>query len=201
MAKKVAVLGGTFDPIHIGHLIMAEQTYNEFDLHQVIFMPSGNPPHKDSGRVTGSVHRLKMTGLAVRDNKHFTVSEWEIKKEEESYTVDTLSHLEKTYPDWQIFFLIGADSLFDVFNWKKPEYILGHANLIVVSRPGYNLEKIYKDDRFRPYRQRINVLDGILIDLSSSRIRDLVRKGSSVKYLVPREVEEYIRFNNLYRGD
>ncbi|MFW5995634.1 MAG: nicotinate-nucleotide adenylyltransferase [Halanaerobiaceae bacterium] len=201
MSKRVAVLGGTFDPVHFGHLIMAEQAYNSFDLDEIIFIPSGKPPHKNHEHVSQAAHRLEMVRRAVGDNEHFSVSEWEIDRKEESYTVETLKYFENSYPGWHIYFLIGADSLYDVFNWKAPEYILGHANLIVVSRPGYSLENIYKDDRFRPYRQRINILEGILINISSSEIRKLYSEGNSIKYLVPREVEEYIIDHNLYRRD
>ncbi len=198
---KVAMLGGTFDPIHLGHLIIAEQAYNSFELDKVIFMPAGIPPHKDFKGVTGSRHRLEMVELAIKANPHFVFSDWELKKNEKSYTVDTLKYIQSSNSKKEIYLILGADSLFDIYNWKEPEYILEHTNLIVASRPGFPLKDIITDARFRPYSQNISFLDDLLIDISSSHIRDLVRRRKSIRYLVTSEVETYIKENKLYQGD
>ncbi len=199
--RKVAIMGGTFDPVHIGHLIIAEQAHCKFNLEKVIFIPAGIPPHKDNSKVTGGKHRLAMIQLAVEDNPKFSVSDWEFRKQRDSYTVDTLKYIEKIDLAEQIYLIIGADSLFEIFTWKDPEYILGHANLIVACRPGYNLNEILKDPRYGSYRKNIHLLDNIKMKIASSTIREMVSKGHSIRYLVLPRVQDYIMNNNLYRGD
>lgn len=201
MSGKIVIFGGTFDPVHTGHLIMTEQAYSTFNLDRVVFMPAGDPPHKDSKQVTDSSRRLEMLKLAISDNSHFKISEKEINQTGESFTVDTLKFYEKKFSECEIYFLIGADSLLDICNWKEPDYILENANLIVVGRSGFSLENIFRDDRYRPYRNRIKIIDNFLIDISSSQIRKLCRKGGSIRYLVPENVERYIKVHNLYRSD
>lgn len=198
---SIAILGGTFDPIHMGHLIIGEQAYNSFGLDRIIFMPAGIPPHKDFQNVTGSRHRLEMVKLAIKDNSHFTFSDWELKKQGKSYTAETLRNIQSSNSEEEIYLIIGADSLFDIYNWKEPEYILENANLIVASRPGFPLKDVMIDSRFRPYSQNIYFLDDLLINISSSHIRDLVQKDKSIRYLVPTEVLTYIKDNSLYRSD
>lgn len=194
----LAVFGGTFDPIHIGHLIIAEQTCNFCDVEQVIFMPAGIPPHKSNNNVSSKNYRLEMVQLATADNQHFSCSELEFVKEGNSYTVDTLKEMQRVYPGQKIYFLIGADSLLDIYNWKQPEYLLENANFIVARRSGFSLKDIYVDERFRKYRKNIKLLDNSLIDISSSQIRKLRAAGKSIRYLVLPEVAHYIKTNDLY---
>ncbi len=194
----IAVLGGTFDPVHLGHLIIAEQAYNNFDLEKVIFMPAYSPPHKDEAGITETGHRLEMTRLALEDNSHFEYSEREISRAGRSYTVDTLKEMQEDYPDQKIYFLIGADSLLDIYSWKEPRYLLENANFITARRPDFSLKEIFLDERFRPYRDNIELLDNSLVDISSSQIRRLYRAGKSIKYLVLPVIEKYIGDNRLY---
>ena len=195
----IAVFGGTFDPIHIGHLIIAEQAYNHCELDSIIFMPAGIPPHKDENNVSGKNYRLEMVKLATADNDHFDYSQLELVKEGDSYTVNTLQEMQSIYPGQKIFFLIGADSLLDIYNWKQPEYLLENARFIVARRPGFLLKDVFLDERFRKYRENIKILENSLIDISSTQIRELCFNEKSIKYLVPPVIVNYIKTNGLYR--
>ncbi len=197
--KKLGIFGGTFDPIHIGHLIIAQQAYSDFALEKIVFMPAGIPPHKNNS--TGSRHRLEMVKLAIEDNPVFSLSEWELKQQKKSYTVDTFKYFEKLNIAEQIYFIIGADSLYDMFNWKNPEYLLKKANIIVAARPGYSLEKTFKDQRYRDYEDNIYFLDNFKIEISSSTIRNYIRNNKSVKYLLPDKIIKYIASSEIYKGD
>ncbi len=199
--KKMAILGGTFDPIHIGHLMIAQQACNNFELNKIIFMPAGIPPHKEKMKITASRHRLEMVKIAINDNPLFTISQWELNKKRKSYTVDTLKYFENQNIAQEIYFIIGADSLYDMFNWKNPDYLLNHSNFIVAARSGYSLEKTFKDQRFRDYEDNIHFLNNFKLDISSSMIRKQIKNNFPVKYLLPDEVIDYIHTNDLYKGD
>ena len=199
--KKMAILGGTFDPIHIGHLMIAQQACNNFELNKIIFMPAGIPPHKEKMKITASRHRLEMVKIAINDNPLFTISQWELNKKRKSYTVDTLKYFENQNIAQEIYFIIGADSLYDMFNWKNPDYLLNHSNFIVAARSGYSLEKTFKDQRFRDYEDNIHFLNNFKLDISSSMIRKQIKNNFPVKYLLPDEVIDYIHSNALYKGD
>ena len=198
--KKLAILGGTFDPIHIGHLLIAQQAYNNFELDKIIFMPAGITPHKDNVNITASRHRLEMVRIAIKDNPVFSFSQWEINQSKKSYTVDTLKYFEQQDIASEIYFIIGADSLYDMFDWKEPEYLLTRSNFIVAARPGYLLENIFKDQRFKGYEKNIYLLDKFKMEISSSTIREYIRNNISVKYLLPDEIINYINENRLYQG-
>ncbi|MFW5787731.1 MAG: nicotinate-nucleotide adenylyltransferase [Halanaerobiales bacterium] len=193
-----AILGGTFDPIHYGHLLIAEQAYNKFNLNDIIFMPAGFPPHKDYQHVSSPGDRLEMVKLAVKDNPHFSFSKFELKEDRVSYTVETLRYFQdKGYE--QIRFIIGADSLLDMPNWREPEYLLTNACFIVAPRPTISIKEVLKKDFYREYLDHINVLQCPLIDISSSLIRREIKNNRSVKYMTPEPVINYIRENKLYQ--
>jgi len=194
-----AIIGGTFNPVHLGHLICAERAYLEFNLDKVIFMPAGNPPHKSEEKIDSAEDRYNMLKLALANNNHFEISEWEIKKQEKSYTADTLEHFKDKYNVERVNLIIGTDSLAEIFNWHQPEYILKNSNLIVAKRNDYSFTKIMKDQRLRKYEDNIHILDNSLIEISSTMIRNFVREGKSIRYLTPDKVIEYINKNNLYR--
>ncbi len=194
-----AIIGGTFNPVHLGHLICAERAYLEFNLDKVIFMPAGNPPHKSEQKIDSAEDRYNMLKLALANNNHFEISEWEIKKQEKSYTADTLKHFKDKYNVERVNLIIGTDSLAEIFNWHQPEYILKNSNLIVAKRNDYSFTKIMKDQRLRKYEDHIHILDNSLIEISSTMIRNFVREGKSIRYLTPDKVVEYINKNNLYR--
>ncbi|MFW6006358.1 MAG: nicotinate-nucleotide adenylyltransferase [Bacillota bacterium] len=197
---NIAVFGGTFDPVHIGHLIIAEQAYNSFNLDEIIFMPAGKPPHKLDKNITEDKHRLNMLDLAIKDNSHFTISTREISSSKKSYTYQTLQYFKKEYPEDKVYFIIGADSLYDIYKWKKTKYLLKNANFIVASRPDFPMETILSSEKFKSFRQYLHLLDNSLIDISSSQIRELISRNKSIKYLTLPEVIEYIEKQSLYRS-
>lgn len=198
---KIGLIGGTFNPIHHGHLILSEYVRENFKLDKVIFIPTGLPPHKSASVVEKPEIRLEMTKLAIEMNQFFSVSDIETYREGISYTIDTITELKNLYPTDQLYFLIGADSLFELPTWKYYEQLISKTNIIVVNRPGgaNNLIgakiKEYEDQ----FGGSIIEVKSPLIDISSSDIRNRVKDGKSIKYLVPNNVEEFILQNNLYK--
>jgi nicotinate-nucleotide adenylyltransferase len=192
--KRIGILGGTFDPIHLGHLVMAEQVREKLRLNQVIFIPSANPPHKTERKLSPAGDRFQMTRLGVDGNSKFLVSDLELKRRGLSYTIDTLKQLKKLYPGQEIYFLTGSDVLDEIQTWREPEQIYVQAKVVIAIRPGF--------DRFDPenrFAKKSIIVPIIGIDVSSSQIRAKVRKGESIRYLVPIKVEEYINRKKLYR--
>jgi len=188
------IMGGTFDPIHVAHLIVAEQVADQLGLTRVIFVPSARPPHKPNGDVTPVGHRLEMVRLAIDGNDRLELSDLEAKRPEPSYTIDTIMQFRRELGgEERLHFIMGADSLTQFFTWKEPLRLLSACEFVVVPRPGVSLDD--GDDRIR---ERAAVLDTPLIEVSSSDIRDRVRSGRSIRYLVPRTVETYILEKNLY---
>lgn len=199
--RKIAIFGGTFDPIHLGHLLIAQQAYNSFSLSEVIFMPAGIPPHKSNLQITPPEFRLEMVKRAISDNPVFSYSDYELNKSGHSYTAETLRHYQELAIADKIYFIIGADSLLEIFTWHEPEYLLNNGFFIVARRPGYNLKGVLQRKEYWPYRDHIFIMDCIEIDISSTEIRKMVREGKSVKYQTRDEVIKYISEKGLYRGD
>lgn len=197
--KKIGIFGGTFDPPHLGHLILNEQIKNNFDLDKIIFMPAGNPPHKKNKKITSDQQRLEMIKISTADNPFFEISNWELSRESYSYTAHTLKEFVPTLDADEVFFIIGADSLADIFKWHKPDYLLANGKFIVFNRPGYNLENILNKPEYKPYLENISTYQSIHIEISSSYIRDEIKKGNSIRYLTSDNVRKYINKNNLYR--
>ncbi|MCJ7577911.1 MAG: nicotinate-nucleotide adenylyltransferase [candidate division Zixibacteria bacterium] len=192
--KKIGILGGTFDPIHIGHLVLAEQVREKFQLERVIFIPSASPPHKTEQELSPAEDRFEMTQLAVKGNPYFFVSDIELKREGLSYTVETLKELKELHRDSEIYFLTGSDVLDEITTWKDPEEIYKLAKIVIAVRPGF--------DKFDPenhFAKKSIIVEITGMDISSTQIREKVRNGESIKYLVPSKVEEYIRKRNLYK--
>lgn len=177
--KKIGIMGGTFDPIHIGHLMLAEQAYDKFELDKVLIMPSGNPPHKDNAVSALSKHRVQMARLAIESNKHFELSLIEVERSGYTYTYETLEDLKKENPDVEYYFIIGADSLLDFDKWKEPKKICEDSTILVATR--YNLSSIELkrqiDDVANKYNAKIYSLETPNIDISSKLIRTLVSTG------------------------
>lgn len=198
--KKVGILGGTFDPIHIAHLILAENAWQQFELDTVLIMPSGDPPHKADKDVTPANHRTRMLQLAIDDNKHFKLSTVEIERAGKTYTAETLIELCKHNPDCEYYFIIGADSLFQIENWYHPEIIMSHAVLLAAVREQMDAAEV--EEKIAQLKERyqadIRLLHTPNLSLSSSMIRKRVAEGASIKYMVPKDVEKYIYQNKLY---
>jgi len=191
--KKIGILGGTFDPIHVGHLVLAQQVKEKLKLSRVIFIPCSNPPHKTRKKLSSAQDRFRMAAVAVEGNPSFAISDMELKRGGLSYTVDTLRQLGQTYPGSEIYFLTGSDVLDEIHTWKNPEEIYKLARMVIAVRPGFD-----SIDRKSPFAKRSTVVDITGVDISSSQIREKVKKGQSIKYLVPPKVEEYIVKKKLY---
>ncbi len=199
--KRIAVMGGTFNPIHTGHLIIAEMIKEEFGLDKIIFLPSGKPPHKNLYDVSDVEHRFNMVCKATSGNSGFLVSRIEIERKGYTYTIDTLKELRETYgEDACLFYLIGADVLHDLFNWKCYEEVFKICEFIAALRPGYDVSGFDERIHFfeNHYSAKIHKAEIPLIDISSTLIRNKVKEGKSVRYLLPETVEKYIRENGLY---
>ncbi len=197
--KRVAIFGGTFDPPHLGHFILAEQIKNRFKLARIIFMPAGKPPHKSDKVISPDQKRFEMLKLAVDQNEDFFLSDWELNEDGYSYTAKTLSQFVPGLDAEEVFFIIGADSLAEIFKWKEPEYLLSEGKFIVFNRPGYDLKEILKEEKYQPYLNNILTYQGLNIEISSSFIREEIGSGNSIRYLTLDQINEYIEENNLYR--
>jgi len=194
MKKRTGLLGGTFDPIHSGHLILAQQLLENFHLDKVIFIPAATPPHKDDESISPSNHRFEMTRAAIEDNPLFQVSDIELKRQGKSYTIDTIRQLKELHPDSDLFLLAGSDVLTEFDTWKDPDKIFQEIKVVLGIRPGY--DKIEMDNKF--FKKSIMAeINGLHV--SSTLIRHKVREGKSIKYLVPSKVEEYIQAMGLYK--
>ena len=188
---KIGILGGTFNPVHYGHLILGEQVLTQLKLDRVIFVPTFLPPHKTDKGVVVASDRLKMIGLAVGGNKHFTVSDVEIQRKGKSYTVDTLREIKKQYPNSGLYFICGSDLVAEIPTWKNVDQIYKLACFVLAKRPGFG--KRLSGRSFL----KINVAQ---VDISSSLIRHLVKQRRSIRYLTPDSVIRYIEKNKLYRN-
>lgn len=199
---KIGIMGGTFDPIHLGHLAMAESAREFFELDKILFIPSANPPHKVEQDVTPAVHRVMMTFLATKSNEKFEVSQAEILRGGISYTIDTMKELhEKFGEETELFFIIGADSLKDLPTWHKARELVKKCHFIAAGRPGTEinfseLEEFFGEINFNRHIHKL-VTPGL--EISSTDIRERVKAGHSIKYLVPEVVEEYILKEQLYK--
>ncbi len=196
---RVGVFGGTFDPIHIGHLVAAEETRVQLKLERVVFVPAGLPPHKLANHISPVEHRLAMVQLAIASNPYFTVSRVDIDRFGPCYTVETMELLRDEWgPGVELYFIMGSDSLADILTWYKPERLIRLCRLAVVKRPGYDVD-IKELDRLLPgIASRVQFINSPLIDVASCDIRRRVRKGLSIKYQVPEAVERYIYEHGLY---
>lgn len=202
MKRKIGIMGGTFDPIHTGHLILGEASYEQFHLDKVRFMPAGNPPHKRDrdGRATNE-QRIDMVRSAIADNDHFELSLIEMESTHLSYTYLTLEKFLEQQPEEELYFIIGADSLFDFDKWKHPEKICQLCKLIVATRnqtSDAELDKqiAYLEQKYNGTFLKLNTPD---IDISSQMLRELTKSNKSIRYYVPESIRNYIIENNMYK--
>jgi len=193
---RLGVLGGTFDPVHLGHLLLAEEAREQLGLKRVLFVPAAQPWRKAERHISGAEHRLAMLRLATQDNDAFEVSEVELKRSGPSYTGETLAVIRDKYKDAELFFILGEDALTDLPNWRDPDRILELAMLAVARRPG---ETAANPDLVAIAPGREVWLSMPPIGISSSDIRERAGRGLSVRYRVPDAVERYIRKQNLYK--
>jgi nicotinate-nucleotide adenylyltransferase len=195
---RLGIFGGSFDPIHLGHLIVAEQCRETCELDKVWFVVAGAPPHKPQGRTPVS-HRLEMARIAVAGHPAFEVSEAEATRPGPHYSVETLEAVCRQRPGDHVFFLIGADSLEDLPLWREPERIAQLATIVVVNRPGHEAIDPARLPDFGPDAHTLFPVTAPLIGIASSDLRDRIAAGRSIRYMVPRGVEAYIDAHGLYR--
>jgi len=198
--KKIGIFGGTFDPIHYGHLYVGENARIVCDLEKVIFVPSYKPPHKQNKIITSDFLRYNMCILATKDNNSFSVSDIEIKKQGISYTYNTLKLLKKSNENNDYYFIMGADMFADFPKWYKASKILEEFKIIVFPRNGYDIHKIKQESFYMDYKDKIELLDLTTVNVSGTDLRNQLKSGYSAKYLIPDTVLEYIKAKNIYRG-
>lgn len=199
---KVGILGGTFDPVHNGHLAIVSEARLELELDEIIFIPAGQPWMKSDRVITAAEHRLAMLHLAIDDKYGFRLSTMEIDRPGPTYTVDTLARLSNAFVELaELYFIIGWDNLPDLPRWKEPARIIELCYLVALPRPGYPLPDLDVLDKKMPgLLQRIIIMERPQVDISGTEIRECVAKGLDISKLVPPMVADYIREKGLYRG-
>jgi nicotinate-nucleotide adenylyltransferase len=194
---RIGLIGGTFDPVHYGHLVIAEEARHCFRLDRVIWIPAGDPPHKDE-KVTPEEHRYSMVLLATASHPSFEVNRLELEREGPSYTLHTLLHFRSLYPESELYFIIGADAVLELLTWYRHDEVIRTTRFIAVTRPGYDLA-LLSGTLPSEYMRRIDTVAAPGVDISSTELRTRVREGEPIRYLVPETVEDYIRKNGLYK--
>ncbi|MDI6712193.1 MAG: nicotinate-nucleotide adenylyltransferase [Anaerosomatales bacterium] len=198
MRKKlrIGIMGGTFDPIHYGHLVTAEEALVQFNLDKVVFMPTGNPVRKTHREVTPAEHRYLMTVIATASNPDFEVSRMEVDRPGPTYTVDTMLALRADLgPETDLFFITGADAVWEILTWKDSEVLADVCSFIAATRPGYDLSRFSRDDADRMH---VEFMEVPALAISSTDIRRRVAERRPIRYLLPEAVAAYIRKNRLY---
>jgi nicotinate-nucleotide adenylyltransferase len=218
LAQKFGILGGTFNPIHYGHLAAAEEVRDRLKLDKVLFVPSYLPPHKHEGDMPPAVQRLEMVRLAIVSNPRFSVSDIEVKRGGKSYTVETVATLRTKHPMTELYFITGLDSFLEIQTWNHWERLLALCSFVVLSRPGYRFDDLTSIDFMKGASKELAALDRgelkhaiyqpddfkiclemiPLYDISSTDIRNRIRDSRTVKYHLPEDVETYIITNKLY---
>jgi len=201
---RIGILGGTFDPVHIGHLVLAEEALSKLKLDQIWFIPTGKPWLKESLEITDGFTRLEMVKIATKSNPRFVASPIEIDRSGPTYTIDTLRYLkDKLGTETSIYFILGLDTLANFHRWNRPEEILDLCEFVVSNRPGFGNTKILDEqlERFESIGSITTLLNIPMLDISGTNLREMIRQGLSIKYRVPDGVEEYIYSNGLYGVD
>ncbi len=199
--KRVGIMGGTFSPIHMGHLLLAEQSYRQYELDYVLFMPAGKPPHKQDHEILSNNYRWDMLKLAIDNVPYFKMSDYEFKKNGLSYTWETLNDLRNLYPDTDYYFIMGADSVVNIETWKHPERVLTLCHVLAAVRDDTDMDALIKRAKYleERYGAHISMLNVPGIDISSSVLRNRIHRGESIRFMVPESVRHYIEFYHLYQ--
>ena len=192
MGTRLGVMGGTFDPIHVGHLVTAEEALHQFSLDEVVFVPTGRPWMKEHDVVASPEDRFHMTALGIEPEPRFRVSRMEVDRGGATYTIDTLRALRDEEPGVELFFITGADAMLEIMRWKEPETVFDLAHFIAATRPGYDIEPL-------DAHPDVTAMHIPALAISSTDIRSRVRDGRPIRFLVPQPVESHIREVGLYR--
>lgn len=199
---RVGILGGTFDPIHIGHLLMAEFAYEYFELDEIWFLPNGNPPHKQTAEMEDALrHRIEMVRRAIQDVPYFKLCLHEAEEKDHSYTYKTMQELNALYPDDQFYFILGADSLFSIEEWRYFREIFPTCVILAAMRDDKDAEAMKQQITYleKEYGAKIELLQAPLLEISSTTIRKRSKAGKTIRYMVPDLVAGYIREHQLYQ--
>lgn len=201
--KKIGIMGGTFNPVHNAHLAMAQAACEQYELDRVLFMPSKNPPHKKKETLISEEHRKRMVQLAIDGNPNFKLSEFELEREGTTYTCETLKLLKKKHPDWELFFILGGDSLLNFAGWYHPEEIVNECTILAVPRDGLGIKETKKNCRqlMKQFSGRFLPVHLKHLKISSSDIRKKIRKGQALTGICPDKVCRYIELHGLYGSD
>ncbi|OGS17618.1 MAG: nicotinate (nicotinamide) nucleotide adenylyltransferase [Elusimicrobia bacterium RIFOXYA2_FULL_40_6] len=191
---KIGLFGGTFNPIHHGHLIIAESARSYFRLDKVILIPSGKPPHKPGIPIASKEHRLKMVMIAIEDNPYFSASDYELQKTDLTYTFDTIQYFKNLYPKDELYFIMGLELLLEIDTWKKGEHILDECKFLVGLKPNFSVARI--PDKVK---NKVKFFHIPFIDISSTLLRGYLSRNVSLRYLTPETVRKYISKNKLYQ--
>ncbi len=201
--NRLGIMGGTFDPIHYGHLVAAEMARSKFNLSKVLFIPSGTPPHKDRSDISAASLRYEMIERAIQDNPSFDISAIELERKGPSYTVDTLRVLRDLWPEHDLYFITGSDVLREIFSWREVEEILLMTEFIGAARPGFDASDfLLKVQQEHPETQgKIHYLEVPALAISSTDIRTRVKDGQPIRYLLPEPVRLFIQEHGLYTDE
>lgn len=201
---KIGIMGGTFDPIHNGHLMLGEYAYKQFALDQIWFMPNGNPPHKSSATIESQTkNRVEMVKRAITDTSYFVLQNYEVENKDINYSYKTMEHFREVYPEHEFYFIIGADSLFSIEKWVKPERLLKLCIILAAYRDDKKTEEMMAQIEYlnQKYDADIRLLNTPNVDISSSDIRRMIKVGISVKEMVPESVYNYIKTKQLFKDE
>lgn len=201
---KIGIMGGTFDPIHNGHLMLGEYAKKLFELDEIWFMPNGNPPHKLNSNIESQTkHRVEMVKLAIKGHEGFNIQLYEVERKEVNYSYLTMQHFNETFPQNDFYFIIGADSLFSFETWKHPELLVKSCKILAAYRDGKNTIEMKNQIQYlnEKYGAEIILLNTPDVDISSSDIRRKMKQNEDISDLVPESVFSYIQSNNLFRDE
>lgn len=199
---KIGIMGGTFDPIHNGHLMLGEYAYREFRLDQIWFVPNGNPPHKSSDTIESQTkNRVEMVRRAISGTEYFVLQLYEVENKAVHYSYKTMEYFKQSYPEHEFYFIIGADSLFSIEKWVHPEILLKDCVMLAAYRDEKGTEEMLTQIQYlnQKYHADIRLLNTPNVDISSSEIRETLKNGQSIQGIVPDSVYVYIEENQLYR--
>lgn len=199
--KRIGILGGTFNPVHMGHLFMAEYAREEMDLDMIMFIPTGVPYMKNNKEILPSDIRMKMLDMSIASNPYFITSDIEIRREGNTYTYETLEELHALYPEADLFFIVGADCLFTIEKWYQAQRIFDNCILLAANRNDVPQDELYEKKLFleKQFHAKVVLLNIPQMDISSTSVRDNVKNNKSIRYMVTDEVYDYIIRNNYYQ--